>query len=76
MQVDIDTPENIKEQFSEMCPIFKNAEMKFEDKGEHMQNYHNKNNIPFKEGKILIGSYFGKEIVFYSPLLNWYLQKD
>ena len=39
-----------------------------------MQNYHTKNNIPFNKGKKLIGSYFGKEILLYSPLLKWYLQ--
>ncbi len=50
-----------------MCPIFKNAEIKFEDIGEYMQNYHNENNIPFNKGKILIGSYFGKEILLYTP---------
>ncbi len=40
-----------------MCPIFKNAEIKFEDIliGEYMQNYHTKNNIPFNKGNKLIG---------------------
>ena len=27
------------------------------------------------EGNKLIGSYFGKEILLYTPLLKWYLQK-
>jgi hypothetical protein len=57
-----------------MTPIFKNAEINFEDIGEYMQNYHTQNNIPFNKGKKLIGSYFGKEILLYSPLLKWYLQ--
>ena len=70
VQVDIETPENLKEKFSEMCPIFKNAEIKFEDIGEYMQNYHNENNIPFNKGNKLIGSYFGKEILLYTPLLK------
>jgi hypothetical protein len=51
-----------KDSFSEMTPIFKNAEIKFEDIGEYMQNYHNENDLPFNKGKKLIGSYFGKEI--------------
>ena len=38
-----------------MTPIFKNAEIKFEDIGEYMQNYHNENDIPFNKGKKLIG---------------------
>ncbi len=45
-QVDIETPEELKEKFSDMTPIFKNAEIKFEDIGEYMQNYHTENNIP------------------------------
>ncbi len=75
VQVDIETPEDLKEYFSEMTPIFKKAEIKFEDIGEYMQNYHTENKIPFNKGKKLIGSYFGKEIVLYTPLLKWYLQK-
>ncbi len=51
-----------------MTPIFKNAEIKFEDIGEYMQNYHNENYIPFNKGKKLIGSYFGKDKVLNSPL--------
>jgi hypothetical protein len=58
-----------------MCPSFENAEIKFEYIGEYMQNYHTENNVPFNKRKILIGSYFGKEIVLYSPLLKWYLQQ-
>ena len=54
-----------------MCPIFKNAEIKFEDIGEYMQNYHTENDIPFNKGKKLIGSYFGKEILLYTPHI-WY----
>ncbi len=51
VQVDIETPENLKEYFSEMTPIFKNEEIKFEDIGEYMQNCHNENDIPFNKGK-------------------------
>jgi hypothetical protein len=55
VQVDIETPEDLKEKFSEMTPILKNAEIKFEDIGEYMQEYHNENDIPFNKGKKLIG---------------------
>ncbi len=30
-QVDIETPEDLKEKFGEICPIFENAEITFED---------------------------------------------
>ncbi len=36
VQVDIETPGDLKEMFSEMCPIFKNAEIKIEDIGEYI----------------------------------------
>ena len=58
-----------------MTPIFKNAEIKFEDIGEYMQNYHIENKIPLNKGNKLIGSYFGKEILLYTPLLKWYIQQ-
>jgi hypothetical protein len=67
VQVDIETPEELKEKFSEITPIFKNAEIKFEDIGKYMQNYHNESNIPFNKDNKLIGSYFGKEILLYTP---------
>ncbi len=50
VQVDIETPEDLKEKFSEMSPIFKKAEIKFEDIGEYMQKYHHKNDIAFNKG--------------------------
>ena len=75
VQVDIETPEYLKEYFKEMTPIFKNAKIKFDDIGEYMQKFHIENNIKFVEGNKLIGSYFGKEILLYTPLLKWYLQK-
>ncbi len=51
VQVDIETQEELKEKFSEMTPSFRNGEIKFEDIGEYMQNYHNENDIPLNKGK-------------------------
>ena len=45
-KVDIETPEDLKKRFSDMTPIFKNAETKFEDIWGYMQNYHTENNVP------------------------------
>ncbi len=70
MKVDIETPERLKAYFSEMTPIFKNEVINFEDVGEYTQEDHIKNNITFTKSKKLIGSYFGKEITLYTPLLN------
>ncbi len=64
--VDIETKEHLKENLSEMKPIFKNAEIKFEDIGKYMQKYHTENNVPFNKGNKLNGSYFGKENLLFS----------
>jgi hypothetical protein len=74
MKVDIETPEHLKEYFEERKPIFKNTTVNYEDMGEYMTEYHIQNNIVFVKQKKLIGSYFGKDILFYTPLLKWYLQ--
>jgi hypothetical protein len=37
-----------------MTPIFKNAEIKFEDIGEYMQNYHKNRNNQNDIGNIII----------------------
>jgi hypothetical protein len=58
-----------------MCPIFKNEEIKFEDIGEDMQNYHTENKFSFIKGNKLIGSYFGKEILLHTSLFKWDLQQ-
>ncbi len=41
-----------------------------------MKNCHNENNLQFDTGNKLIVSYFGKEILSYTPLLKWYLQQE
>ncbi len=53
IQVDIETPENLKDKFSEMSPIFKNIKIKFEDISGYMQNLHQQYNLnkPFHEEK-------------------------
>jgi hypothetical protein len=57
-----------------MTPIFKNTMVNYEDMGEYMKEYHKENNITFVKSKKLIGSYFGKDILLYIPLLRGYLQ--
>ena len=73
--VDIETPEHLKDYFSEMTPIFKNNLVSRNDVGEHMRDHLK------RVGKIknpqhqLIGRYFAKQILLGSPLLKWYLEK-
>lgn len=74
VQVDIETPEHLKDHFKEMTPIFKNIEVSIEASGEHMHTFAVENNL-FKPAKrMLIGSYFAEKILFGTPLLQWYLE--
>ncbi len=57
-----------------MTPILKNTTVNYDDMGEYMKEYHKENNITFVKSKKLIGSYFVKDILLYTPLLKWYLQ--
>ncbi|POM58373.1 Hypothetical protein PHPALM_36980 [Phytophthora palmivora] len=70
---DIETPEHLKAYFKEMTPIFKNGviEPTGEVIGDFMADVGKKENK--KAGRKLFGSYFGKQILIYSPLLKWYL---
>jgi hypothetical protein len=40
-----------------------------------MQNYQNENKVLFNQGNKLIGFYFGKEFLLYTPLLKWHFQQ-
>ncbi|GMF19315.1 unnamed protein product [Phytophthora lilii] len=76
LECDIETPEHLKEYFSEMTPIFKNTEIEptAEIIGKHMFDYNqSRGKNMAKKSRKLIGSYFGKQILIYTPLLKWYL---
>jgi hypothetical protein len=65
---------NLKEYYSEMTPIFKNIEIDSCDEsviGSHMYEY-NKTQKDRKRtaSRKLIGSYFGENILVYTPLLK------
>lgn len=75
VEVDISVPSELKDYFSEMCPIFKNAEIQEKDLSEHMRMYLQENEIPHKPSRKLIGSMKGDKILLYTPLLRWFLQK-
>ena len=69
---DICVPEPLKEYFAEMPPVFKNVEVSIEDIGPYMKNVC-QNLGEFKmPRRSLIGSYFGKQIMVATPLLQWY----
>lgn len=77
LECDIETPEHLKYYFSEMTPIFKNIEIDPTEEvvGNHMFEYNqSRGRNMSKKSRKLIGSYFGKQILIYAPLLKWYLQ--
>ena len=74
VECDIEVPDQLKEYFSEMTPIFKNVDVCLDDVGEFMQNYAKEHNIQDVPRRLLIGFYFGKKIGLTTPLLKWYLE--
>jgi len=75
IQCDIHVPQHLQEYFSEMQPIFKNADIGKEHIGPFMRQYADKFNLMNQPRRTLIGSFVGKEILLTTPLLKWYLQK-
>ena len=74
VECDIEVPDHLKEYFSEMTPIFKNHDVSLDNVGEFMQNYAKEHSIKDVPQRLLIGSYFGKKIGLFTPLLKWYLE--
>ena len=73
VRCDIRVPDDKKEKFSEMCPVFKNVDTPFACIGEHMQQFVNDNKLTKNPKRGLIGSMFGDNILLITPLLKWYL---
>ena len=73
---DVETPDLLKEKFSEFCPIFKNAEVSREDISPLMRDFAEKTKCLSQPRKMLIGSYFAKKAFFLiTPLVKWYLEQ-
>ena len=66
VECDISVPDVLREKFSEMSPIFKNAEISHDDIGKHMKQFA-EHTIPNKPVKGLIGRMFGKKIILATP---------
>ena len=61
------------EYFEEMCPLFLNTEVTFEDIGEHMQQHVNQFNLSKHPRRLLIGGLRAEKVLLASPLLRWYI---
>ena len=73
VECDIRVPDNLREHFSEMQPVFKNTNVSRDDIGPFMRNYAEENDIMSTPLRMLIGSYRGDKILLATPLLRWYL---
>ena len=71
---DVHVPDEKKDYFAEMPPIFKNTTVRFEDIGSHMQSFVESSGQTFTERRYLIGSMFGEKQLFITPLLQFYLK--
>ena len=73
IECDIRVPEELREYFAEMQPVFKNIRLIREDLGPFMRQYAETHNIMTIPRRMLVGSYYGDKILLATPLLRWYL---
>lgn len=60
--------------FQEMCPIFCNTEVGFDDIGQHMQAHVWEYQLSDKPRRLLVGGNKARQILLATPLLKWYLE--
>jgi hypothetical protein len=71
VECDIQVPQHLHEYFSEMSPIFKNTEVTFNDMSDETKQQVK----PSYKSRKLVGSMFGRKMLFHTDLLKWYLNK-
>ena len=74
VQCDIEVPEELKKNFANFPPIFKNTKVGRHDIGSLMQDYAKEEGLLYQPRKILISSYFLENSTFITPLLLFYLE--
>ena len=73
-EVDIEVPDQLRDKFSEFCPLFVISEVPEDQIPQHMKDYKiNTGRKKIKNNKKLLGVMKAKKILLYSPLLKWYL---
>ena len=75
VEVDIHVPDELKKNFEEMTPIFKNVDISLDDIGEHMATFAQQHECMPRPRRALIGSYHGNKILLATPLLQFYLEQ-
>ena len=73
VEVDIEVPSSLKDHFSEMCPIFANTDVSFDDIGETMQAHARARQLPETSRRLLVGGLSAERVLLSSDLLRWYL---
>ena len=73
VECDVRVPDNLREYFADMQPIFKNTTVTRDDIGSFMQQYAEEHDIMSTPRRMLVGSYRGEKILLATPLLRWYL---
>ena len=73
VECDVRVPDNLREHFAEMQPVFKNTTVTRDDIGPYMRQYAEEHDIMLTPRRMLIGSYRGDKIRLATPLLRWYL---
>lgn len=74
IQCDIEVPQELREYFKELPPVFKNTKVSVDDIGEHMKTFCKENKILSQPRRTLISSFFGKSILLITPLIQWYIK--
>jgi G:T-mismatch repair DNA endonuclease (very short patch repair protein) len=74
VECDISVPDNLREKFSEMAPIFKNVKVSRDQLSEHMLQFAEENDFLKTPQRMLIGSLYGEKILLLSELAKWYLE--
>ena len=73
IECDIHVPPELRPYFSEMQPIFKNANVSRDDIGPFMRQYAEEHDIMSTPRRMLVGSFHGIKLLLATPLLRWYL---
>ena len=73
VECDVRVPDELKDYFSEMQPVFKNTSVTRDDIGPFMRQYAEEHDILTKPRVMLVGSFRGVKILLATPLLRWYL---
>ena len=73
VECDVHVPPELRPYFSEMQPIFKNANVSRDDIGPFMRNYAEEHDIMSTPRRMLVGSFHGIKLLLATPLLRWYL---